>query len=192
MRYSRRVFTGHRPCYIDVQQDIMLSSFNSFNPPINSANQGVTFAPESAGVPCALLPASWSGSMLACLSLNAGWHVQHICISSHQGSSYQHAMGVKAHLCSVAGYKVEHRLTAHSGGLEALDARGNFVATCGYGTRLGQVALDNTVKVPFSPLACIFGGLPCTPGNTMHQSLLCCTNHMWVFHQRLCRTRCML
>ncbi|KAL0035268.1 hypothetical protein WJX79_009470 [Trebouxia sp. C0005] len=46
-----------------------------------------------------------------------------------------------------AGYKVEHRLTAHSGGLEALDARGNFVATCGYGTRLGQVALDNMVKV---------------------------------------------
>ncbi|KAA6420071.1 MAG: PAB-dependent poly(A)-specific ribonuclease subunit 2, partial [Trebouxia sp. A1-2] len=44
-------------------------------------------------------------------------------------------------------YKVEHRLTAHSGGLEALDARGNFVATCGYGTRLGQVALDNMVKV---------------------------------------------
>ncbi|KAL0054988.1 hypothetical protein WJX82_005488 [Trebouxia sp. C0006] len=46
-----------------------------------------------------------------------------------------------------AGYKVEHSLTAHSGGLEALDARGNFVATCGYGTRLGQVALDNMVKV---------------------------------------------
>ncbi|KAL0035726.1 hypothetical protein WJX77_000104 [Trebouxia sp. C0004] len=46
-----------------------------------------------------------------------------------------------------AGYKAEHSLTAHSGGLEALDARGNFVATCGYGTRLGQVALDNMVKV---------------------------------------------
>ena len=52
----------------------------------------------------------------------------------------------------VAGYKVEHSLTAHSGGLEALDARGNFVATCGYGTRLGQVALDNMVKVLCSPL----------------------------------------
>lgn len=46
-----------------------------------------------------------------------------------------------------AGYKVEHSLTAHSGGLEALDGRGNFVATCGYGTRLGQLALDNMVKV---------------------------------------------
>ena len=49
------------------------------------------------------------------------------------------------------GYKVEHTLTAHSGGLEALDARGNFVATCGYGIRLGQVALDNMVKVPPPP-----------------------------------------
>lgn len=46
-----------------------------------------------------------------------------------------------------AGYKVEHTVTAHSGGLQALDARGNFLATCGYGVRLGQVALDNTVKV---------------------------------------------
>lgn len=73
--------------------------------------------------------------------------MQHICISSHQDSSYQHLTGVNAHLCTVAGYKVEHSLTAHSGGLEALDARGNFVATCGYGTRLGQVALDNMVKV---------------------------------------------
>ncbi len=64
----------------------------------------------------------------------------------------------------MAGYKVEHSLTAHSGGLEALDARGNFVATCGYGTRLGQVALDNMVKVLCSPLACIFRGLPNIPG----------------------------
>ena len=115
--------------------------------------------------------------------------MQHICISSHQDSSYQHLTGVNAHLCTVAGYKVEHSLTAHSGGLEALDARGNFVATCGYGTRLGQVALDNMVKVLCSPpccspLACIFRGLPSTPGNTMHQSmfsLLHCANHMWVF-----------
>ena len=38
-------------------------------------------------------------------------------------------------------------MTAHSGGLQALDARGNFLATCGYSMRLGQVALDNTVKV---------------------------------------------
>ena len=42
---------------------------------------------------------------------------------------------------------MEHTVTAHSGGLQALDARGNFVATCGYGMRLGQVALDNMVKV---------------------------------------------
>ena len=55
-----------------------------------------------------------------------------------------------------AGYKVEHTLTAHSGGLEALDARGNFVATCGYGMRLGQVALDNMVKVHlFHPAAAL-------------------------------------
>ena len=46
-----------------------------------------------------------------------------------------------------AGYKVEHTVTAHSGGLQALDARGNFLATCGYSMRLGQLALDNTVKV---------------------------------------------
>lgn len=46
-----------------------------------------------------------------------------------------------------AGYKVEYTVAAHSGGLQALDARGNFLATCGYGMRLGQVALDNTVKV---------------------------------------------
>ena len=46
-----------------------------------------------------------------------------------------------------AGHKAEHTVTAHSGGLEAMDAQGNFVATCGYGMRLGQVALDNMVKV---------------------------------------------
>lgn len=48
--------------------------------------------------------------------------------------------------CGV-GYKVEQTVTAHPGGLQALDARGNFLATCGYGMRLGQVALDNMVKV---------------------------------------------
>lgn len=62
----------------------------------------------------------------------------------------------------MAGYKVEHRLTAHSGGLEALDARGNFVATCGYGTRLGQVALDNMVKVLSAPL--VAAALPASAG----------------------------
>ena len=46
-----------------------------------------------------------------------------------------------------AGFKVEHTVTAHAGGLQALDARGNFLATCGYSLRLGQLALDNTVKV---------------------------------------------
>ena len=118
---------------------------------MNSARQGVMFTPESACLPSTPLPASWSGSMPVSLSLNAGWCMQHICVSSHEDSSYQHVTGVSPQLCTVAGYKAEHSLTVHSGGLEALDARGNFVATCGYGTRLGQVALDNMVKVLCRP-----------------------------------------
>lgn len=46
-----------------------------------------------------------------------------------------------------AGYAVDHTVTAHSGGLAALDARGNFVATCGYSMRLGRVSQDSMVKV---------------------------------------------
>lgn len=50
-------------------------------------------------------------------------------------------------LAVAAGYNVEHSLTAHPGGLAALDARGNFVATCGYGMRQGRLAQDTMVKV---------------------------------------------
>ena len=60
-------------------------------------------------------------------------------------------------LLALAGYKVEHSLSAHAGGLAALDARGNFVATCGYSMRQGQLAQDPMVKVSMTvtSVACI-------------------------------------
>ncbi len=186
----RKVCTDLEPCCTDAQMGIMLPSSYLLDLPLSVAGQGVIVAPEGACLPSTLFPASWSGSMPVSLSLNVGWCMQHICVSSHGDSSYQHVTGVDAHLCTMAGYKVEHSLTAHSGGLEALDARGNFVATCGYGTRLGQVALDNMVKVLCSPLVAhplpaSLGAFPAPlGGNTLHQSLfslLCCTKYMWGF-----------
>ena len=62
-----------------------------------------------------------------------------------QADEMQHSCNERSRYC--VGYKVEHTVTAHPGGLQALDARGNFLATCGYGMRLGQMALDTMVKV---------------------------------------------
>ena len=45
------------------------------------------------------------------------------------------------------GYGVEHTLAAHASGLADLDARGDLLATCGYGLRHGQVVSDLYVKV---------------------------------------------
>ena len=55
------------------------------------------------------------------------------------------------------GYSVEHTLAAHASGLADLDARGDLLATCGYGLRHGQVVSDLHVKVGcqgFIPLPC--------------------------------------
>lgn len=38
-------------------------------------------------------------------------------------------------------------LLAHAGGFAAVDARGEFVATAGYSSRMGRMVLDNHVKV---------------------------------------------
>lgn len=93
-------------------------------------------------------------------------------------NSNTHGLVLQALLCSAAhfdskcdaGYKVEHTVTAHSGGLQTLDARGNFLATCGYSMRLGQVALDNTVKVPVS--LHLYQHLSvCTPAVVVHAKL---------------------
>ena len=45
-----------------------------------------------------------------------------------------------------AGHRVEHELAAHSAGLADLDARADLLATCGYGTRQGQIVSDPFVK----------------------------------------------
>ena len=46
-----------------------------------------------------------------------------------------------------AGYLVQHSLSGHSAGLADMDVRGDMLATCGYGTRQGQVVPDTLVKV---------------------------------------------
>ena len=45
------------------------------------------------------------------------------------------------------GLRAEASLLAHAGGFAALDARGEFVATCGYANRMGRVVLEGFVKV---------------------------------------------
>lgn len=44
-------------------------------------------------------------------------------------------------------FQVEHSIPAHTNGLESMDARGEYIATCGYGTRQGQVMAELYVKV---------------------------------------------
>ena len=43
--------------------------------------------------------------------------------------------------------QVEAELPAHSGGVGALDVRGDLVATAGYGVRRGQLVLESFVKI---------------------------------------------
>ncbi len=50
-------------------------------------------------------------------------------------------------LCPCSGYKAETSLQAHPGGFAALDARGELVASCGYVSRMGRLALDTYAKV---------------------------------------------
>ena len=46
-----------------------------------------------------------------------------------------------------APQQVEAELPAHSGGVVALDIRGDLVATAGYGMRHGQLVIEQFVKV---------------------------------------------
>ena len=46
-----------------------------------------------------------------------------------------------------AGFRVEAALPAHGAGLAALDARGDLLATAGFGLRQGSVVADTYVKV---------------------------------------------
>lgn len=49
----------------------------------------------------------------------------------------------------------QHSLAAHSAGLADLDVRGDMLATCGYGTRQGQIITDPYVKASgLDPLPC--------------------------------------
>ena len=41
----------------------------------------------------------------------------------------------------------QHSIAAHSAGLADVDVRGDMLATCGYGTRQGQIISDSYVKV---------------------------------------------
>ena len=41
----------------------------------------------------------------------------------------------------------QHSIAAHSAGLADVDVRGDMLATCGYGTRQGQIISDSCVKV---------------------------------------------
>ena len=40
----------------------------------------------------------------------------------------------------------QHSIAAHSAGLADVDVRGDMLATCGYGTRQGQIISDSYVK----------------------------------------------
>lgn len=46
-----------------------------------------------------------------------------------------------------AGFKAQHSVAAHAAGLADMDARADALATCGYGTRQGQIVPENYVKV---------------------------------------------
>ena len=41
----------------------------------------------------------------------------------------------------------QHSIAAHTAGLADVDVRGDMLATCGYGTRQGQIISDSYVKV---------------------------------------------
>lgn len=45
------------------------------------------------------------------------------------------------------GFKTEHSVTAHAGGLVAVDLAAGMLATAGLGTRQGQLVHDTIVKV---------------------------------------------
>lgn len=67
--------------------------------------------------------------------------------------------------------QVEAELPAHSGGVVALDIRGDLVATAGFGMRHGQLVMEQFVKVRLTPNS---AGLstPCVPSaisRTAHQ-----------------------
>ena len=47
-------------------------------------------------------------------------------------------------------FQVEESITAHTGGLMALDLSGSTLATSGLGTRQGQLVQDTIVKVQAS------------------------------------------
>jgi hypothetical protein len=49
-----------------------------------------------------------------------------------------------------SGHRLEHSLPAHSGGFAALDAGGDLVATSGYSSRLGRLALDPFAKASWA------------------------------------------
>ncbi|KAK9820479.1 hypothetical protein WJX72_010776 [[Myrmecia] bisecta] len=77
-----------------------------------------------------------------------------------------------------SNYKEEHSVAAHPGGLAALDVRGDFVATCGFGTRMGQIVTDTYVKVFDVRMAPrVLGNIPFRAG----PSMLC-------FHPKLSST----
>lgn len=46
-----------------------------------------------------------------------------------------------------ASMAAQHSIAAHSAGLADVDVRGDMLATCGYGTRQGQIISDSYVKV---------------------------------------------
>ena len=53
-----------------------------------------------------------------------------------------------------ASMAAQHSIAAHSAGLADVDVRGDMLATCGYGTRQGQVVFDSYVKVGPDCLHC--------------------------------------
>ena len=48
------------------------------------------------------------------------------------------------------GFKAQQILATHSGGLTDMDLSGGLLATCGLGTRQGQLVADTIVKVVLS------------------------------------------
>ena len=55
----------------------------------------------------------------------------------------------------------QHSIAAHSAGLAEVDVRGDMLATCGYGTRQGQIISDSYVKV-FRLIICLPPACACS------------------------------
>ncbi len=67
-----------------------------------------------------------------------------------------------------SGFSVEATLAAHGAGLAALDARGDLLATAGFGLRQGTVVADTYVKA-----------LSWAPERLAGVALSCCGSRLW-------------